>query len=251
MAKQKGIIKLEGTIGDITFYKSGDGYMAKENAPVSADRIATDPAFQRTRENNAEFGRAGAAGKVLRNAIRELLINAKDSRVTGRLTAQMMQVVKADSTSTRGMRNVIDGEAELLQGFEFNINAVLDATLYAPYTGAIDRVTGILSVTIPPFIPANSIVPPDGTTHFSIVSLGTEIDFEAETFTTANQSTGLLPWHNVATAGINMENNVTANSTHPLFLLLGIQFYQQVNGISYPLKNGSFNALKLIKVAGV
>jgi len=48
-----------------------------------------------------------------------------------------------------------------------------------------------------------------------------------------------------------MENNVTANSTHPLFLLLGIQFYQQVNGINYPLKNGSFNALKLVKVAGV
>jgi hypothetical protein len=29
MAKQKGIIKLEGTIGDITFYKSQDGFLAK------------------------------------------------------------------------------------------------------------------------------------------------------------------------------------------------------------------------------
>ena len=29
MAKQAGIIKLKGTIGDIAFYKSGDGHMAR------------------------------------------------------------------------------------------------------------------------------------------------------------------------------------------------------------------------------
>jgi len=167
MAKQKGIIKLEGTIGDITFYKSGDGYMAKENAPVSADRIATDPAFARTRENNLEFGRAGAAGKVLRNSIRALLINAKDSRVASRLTAAMMQVIKADSTSIRGQRNIIDGEAELLQGFEFNNTAILDTTLYAPYTAAIDRVTGKLIVNIPAFIPA------DGMLHLMVLPIST------------------------------------------------------------------------------
>ena len=53
MAKQKGIIKLEGTIGDITFYKSTqDGHLAREKGGVSADRIANDPNFQRTRENS-------------------------------------------------------------------------------------------------------------------------------------------------------------------------------------------------------
>lgn len=59
MARQKGIIKLDGTIGDITFYKSQDGYLAREKGGVSADRIANDPNFQRTRENGQEFGRAG------------------------------------------------------------------------------------------------------------------------------------------------------------------------------------------------
>ena len=32
MARQKGIIKLDGTIGDITFYKSQDGYLAGKKA---------------------------------------------------------------------------------------------------------------------------------------------------------------------------------------------------------------------------
>lgn len=64
MARQKGIIKLKGTIGDITFYKSQDGYLTREKGGVEASRIASDPAFQRTRENGAEFGRAGKAGRL-------------------------------------------------------------------------------------------------------------------------------------------------------------------------------------------
>ena len=65
MARQRSIIKVDGTIGGITFYKSKDGYLAREKGGIPAERIANDPAFQRTRENGAEFGRAGKAGKVL------------------------------------------------------------------------------------------------------------------------------------------------------------------------------------------
>ena len=64
MARQKGIVKLKGTIGDITFYKTQDGHLAREKGGVDASRIKNDPAFQRTRENGSEFGRAGKAGKV-------------------------------------------------------------------------------------------------------------------------------------------------------------------------------------------
>ena len=32
MARQKGVIKLKGTIGDISFYKTQDGYLARERA---------------------------------------------------------------------------------------------------------------------------------------------------------------------------------------------------------------------------
>jgi len=64
MARQKGIIKLKGTIGDITFYKtSQDGHLALEKGGIEKSRIESDPAFQRTRENGAEFGRAGKAAK--------------------------------------------------------------------------------------------------------------------------------------------------------------------------------------------
>lgn len=251
MARQKGIIKLDGTIGGITFYKSQDGYLAREKGGVPADRIKNDPAFQRTRENGSEFGRAGKAGKVLRTAIRAMLQNASDSKMVSRLTTEMVKVIQADVTNTRGQRNVIDGEAELLTGFEFNINGKLGTTLYAPYTATIDRVTGALSVSIPSFVPLNMIAAPGGTTHFKVVSAGAEIDFENETFVMDSSSSAVLPWDTTATAVLNLTNNVTANSTDPLFLVLGIEFYQEVNGSQYPLKNGAYNALALVKVSGV
>lgn len=251
MAKQKGIIKLDGTIGGITFYKSEDGYLAREKGGVSGDRIANDPNFQRTRENGEEFGRAGKAGKLLRNSIRALLQNASDSKMVGRLTQKMVEVIQADTTNPRGQRNVIDGEAELLAGFEFNISGKLGTTLYAPYTTAIDRVAGTLTVSIPSFVPLNMIAAPGGSTHFKIVSAGAEVDFENETFVMDSQSSVILPWDATATAVINLSNAVTANSTHPLFLALGIEFYQEVNAQMYPLKNGTFNPLALVNVSGL
>jgi len=250
MAQQKGIIPLQGTIGNITFYKSKDGFMAREKGSLDANRVATDPAFQRTRENGAEFGRAGKAGKYLRTALRSLLQNVSDSRMIARLVKEMMRVIKADETNPRGFRNVIDGEAELLKGFEFNANSKLGTTLFAPFTGIINRVAGSLSITIPSFLPVNMIAAPSGTTHFKIVSAGTEIDFESGNYNPDVHSTVEFPWDATATGAISLVNSVTANSTKPLFLVLGIEFYQQVNGTMYPLKNGAFNALALVEVSG-
>ncbi|WP_204743317.1 hypothetical protein [Pseudocnuella soli] len=132
MAKQKGIFKVEGTLGDVTFYKSKDGYMIREKGGISAERMASDPAFERTRENQAEFGRAGKAGKLLRTAFRPLLQHAADSRMVSRMLQTMMRVVKADATSPRGQRNVLDGELELLENFEFNEAGKLGQTFFAP-----------------------------------------------------------------------------------------------------------------------
>ena len=56
MARQTGTGKIQGTPGDITFYRSRDGLMAKLKSAVSADRIATDPVYARTKENGEEFG---------------------------------------------------------------------------------------------------------------------------------------------------------------------------------------------------
>ena len=251
MAQQKGILPLGGTIGNITFYKSKDGYLAREKGGVDAKRIATDPAFQRTRENGLEFGRAGKAGKTLRNAVRSLLQNASDSKMVSRLTKKMMEVIHADKISPRGHRNVIDGEAELLEGFEFNITGKLSTTLHVPFTATINRVTGVLDVAIPAFVPANMITAPAGATHFRINTAGAEVDFEKGTHVSQIANSAEIAWDNEETVPLSHSHSVSPNSTSPLFILLGIEFFQEVNGSMYPLKNGAFNALAIVKVSGL
>lgn len=250
MATQKGIIKIQGTIGDLTFYKTANGHLVKEKTSITAERIANDPAYSRTRENGKEFGTACKAGKLLRNAINSLLQAAKDRLVTSRLSTEMLKVIKADATSVRGQRNVIDGELELLTGFDFNLNAKLSSTLYAPFTAIIDRVAGTAILTIPSFNPALMISAPAGATHFKIVSAAAEVDFTNMLFVNDVASTDALSWDETATAEITHTHNLPANSTHPLVLVAGIQFMQEVNGTQYPLKNGAYNALNLVKVNG-
>lgn len=251
MAKQKGIFKVEGTIGDVTFYKSKDGYLVREKGGVSAQRIATDPAFERTRENQAEFAHAGKAGKLLRAAFRPLLQQSRDGRMVSRLHQEMMRVVKADATSDRGKRNVLDGELALLQGFEFNEGGKLGQTLFAPYTTTINRTTGALAITLPSFVPINAVSVPAEASHFQIVAGGGALDFEGAAYSTDSKESAMLALDSSATTALTLDFIVPANSPNPLFLLLGIRFYQAVNGSNYPLKNGALNALALVKVDGV
>lgn len=249
MARQSGIIKLKGTIGDITFYKSQDGYLARQKGGVDKDRFLNDPKFQRTRENAQEFGRAGKASKTLCTAIRPVLNKTQDSRMISRLVKLMMTVIKADQVSDRGKRNVLDGELILLQGFDFNGNARLSATVYAQASFEIDRVSGVMDVNIPSFNPESQIVAPGGTTHFRFISAGVEVDFENETFILSQSSSPEMPYDNSKTILTMLSNDIgTPGSTKPLFLVFGIEFLQQVNGSFYALNNGAFNALNLISI---
>lgn len=249
MARQNGIFKITGTIGDVTFYKSKDGYLAREKGTLDGKRIASDPAFQRTRENGQEFGRAGKAGKTFRAALRPLLTNVKATTIASRLLTVMMKVIKADVTSERGLRNVIDGEIDFLQGFEFNEGGKLSTTLHAPYSSEMNRVTGEMEVLIPSFNPADMLTAPQGTTHFKIISGAAEIDFEKESFVNSTEATAILPLSaSSPTTAVTHVLELPPNSTHPMFLALGVEFYQEVNGTMYALKNGSYNPLAVINL---
>lgn len=248
MAKQKGLLKLQGKLDDISFYKSGGKYLARMKGGVDGDRIANDPTFQRTRENGSEFGRSATSGKLLRTAVRNLMTNAKDRLVTSRLTKVMTQIKNFDVVSIRGERNVGVGIMEatgkaLLKGFNFNIKAILSSIFFAQY--ALDSETGELTVT--GLNPINDVVAPSGATHMAMKAGWSNINFDTGVFDTKIS--------NVETFPINAEvNDLTfAFPEAPVgdgcgFHLLHIEFYQQVNGDLYSLKNGSYNSLSILEV---
>lgn len=248
MARQKGVIKLQGKIGDLSFYKTQDGYLAREKGGVDKARIESDPAFQRTRENGQEFGRAGSAGRLLRTSVRPLLLRAADKRVTARIMREMVKIVKSDSTNIRGERVAVNGNFQILQGFEFNTNGRLAATMYAPFTSSIDRASGVAEVQVPGFVPQNSFSAPLGATHMRLISAGSAVNFTDGTFTLRTSESGMIVIGPQSEAALTLTNNLPAGSTDKLFLLLGVEFFQEVNGAMYPLKNGAYNCLSLIKI---
>ena len=177
MAEQDGILKIKGTLGGITFYKSKDGYLVREKGGISKKRMANDPAFKRTRENGNEFGTSGKYGKYLRNAIRPILQSASDKRVVSRLVKKFMDIIKTDNVNARGLRTPVSGDFTLLNGFEFNEAGTLSSTLFSSFSATLDRVTGEGEIEIPEMIPNQMIAAPAGTTHFKLIAAAAEVDF--------------------------------------------------------------------------
>ncbi|MDO1501096.1 hypothetical protein Q2T40_13230 [Winogradskyella maritima] len=247
MAKLKSLIKIEGTLDDLTFYKTEDGYVVRQKGGVSKNRIQTDPAFVRTRENNSEFGASATSGKLLRQAIIPLLNDAKDPKVTSRLTRVMTQVKNEDTTSVRGQRNVASGITTangkaLLKGFEFNVRSTLSSVILADIN--LDEATGIF--TIPNLKTAQRINPPDGATHVTFSSAFLKMDF-------ATGEKELQLSNEVNLTLNNTQTDVTLTPTVPTasgvsLYFLKIAFFQELNGVQYPLNNGAYNTLKLMEV---
>jgi len=249
MAKLKGILKIEGTLDNLTFYKTKDGNLVKTKGGVSKERILRDPAFVRTRENGSEFGRSATSGKLLRKSVRSLMIRAKDSRVASRVTQAMTQIKNFATTSIRGERNVATGLGtpdglNVLKGFDFNNRAILGSVLYAPF--ALDAGTG--EVTITNLTPTNDISFPIGATHISLTSAFLNLDFDTEADAIAYSPTVNLPIDNTVATQTLTPSGAPAGTGNSFYLLL-VEFFQEVNGVQYQLNNGAFNALNIIEVA--
>ncbi len=138
---------------------------------------------------------------------------------------------------------------QLLEGFDFNAGGRLNTTLYASYVTRMDKATGEFEVHIPSFIPDEGVVMPQGTTHFKLNSGCAIINFEQRVFESVFAESPLFPRDAAVTDVVDLTHVLSSGDTLPLFLTLGVQFYQEVNGVQYPLKNGAYNALGIVKAA--
>ncbi len=248
MAKLKGIIKLEGTLDNLTFYKGKEGYLVKTKGGVSKERIQNDPAFERTRENGSEFGRSATSGKLLRMGVRNMMVKAKDNRVSSRLTQVMTQIKNTDASSVRGERNVGKGLATsegktILKGFNFNNRALLSSVLFAPFS--VDTPTG--EISIQNLKPKNDISYPSGTTHVSLSSAYLRINFDSAVSSIEYSPVLNIPINSPSSSQTLTPAGVPTGAGNDVFVLL-VEFFQEMNGVQYPLKNGAYNVLNIVEV---
>lgn len=248
MARQKGIIKLKGKIGDISFYKTQDGHLAREKGGVDAQRIQNDPAFVRTRENGAEFGSSAVAGKNLRVALFAMLQTASDNRVVSRLTKLMTNIKNLDSTSVRGERNVgvaiaLPAAKALLKNFNFNKKALLGSILFKPYS--IDLGSG--EITINGLEPVNHINFPAGATHVTLKGAWLKLDFTTGLYDLQSSNAVNLPINAVSSNVVLTPAGAPAGAGTDIYLIQ-IEFFQEVNAVQYSLKDGAHNSLTVVEI---
>ena len=248
MARQNGLIKIKGTLDNVSFYKTKDGDLARMKTSVDGKRIANDPAFVRTRENGAEFGSSAKAGKLTRDNLRPISMNATDGRVVARMTKIMTEIKNLDTTSVRGQRNVgvamATAQAKaLLKGFEFNNDAMLSSMLFKPW--AVNTSTGVISIT--GLVPTLDIIFPEGATHVSFSGAYANINYATGIADVKLTNVQNLPITGTSSA-ITLTPTAVPTGTGAKLFLLKIEFFQLVNSVQYSLKNGAFNALKIIEV---
>lgn len=248
MAKQTGLFNFEGTLDNVTFYRTADGLLVRKKGGVSRRRLLNDPNFIRARENAAEFGSCAKSAGKLRKSVSLMVHKAKDSKLSSRLIKVFHEIKTYDSINGRGERTVAQGLTTvagklLLKGFDFNKNAKWQSILPVPY--ALDLLTG--TVTISNLNPVELLNYPEGATHFSLQSALLHIDLTSGDSEIYYSDLDNYPITNSIINPSLAPSDVPTLIGTKFFLVL-IEFFQEVNGSQSRLNNGAFNALSILEV---
>lgn len=247
MAKQAGYIKLEGTIGDLTFYKNREGnFIARRKGGVTKKRLLTDPKFQRTRENMQEFSKAATAAKFLKNAFREIELKSNGGKLHNRLYSIAMKVVKSDPVSARGDRRFELGDLTQLVGFEFSEKSVL-GNVMKKQLQVLDEPTSV-TVIIPELVPSKYLLYPLGSTHYRLSLIRAAVNFVANTFYTEIATVVPVEINNQTAPEVTLTLPKPAVEGENYFYALALEFLVLVNGNQYELNDVTQNPAYILSV---
>jgi hypothetical protein len=222
-----------------------DGAFVIRPIGITAKRFKTDPAFRRSRENAAEFGMVVRAGKLIRRAFGSWLMHLDQKDISNRLTQVLMRVVKGDKVNPHGSRKLLDGQLEMLNGFQVNklcacrsrLNFTLDLQTGSP---------GQVTVGIPAFIPANYIHIPMRFKYVRIMAITAVMDLATESVEVQESASPLVPVNGEdQQPAIQLVNSINPGKGQLCLLAVGMQCYlPAVNG-ERPFMGWGANAVAL------
>ncbi|APY12111.1 hypothetical protein BWZ22_13115 [Seonamhaeicola sp. S2-3] len=246
MARQKGLFKIRGTLGEVNYYViNGVGYARKAGGGFNSKAIRSQPNMQRVRENASEFGHCSRVKKALRLAFVPFLQGYKDTSLHGRMMTLLTSIKALDKVSERGQRCVGEGlktakGRHLLTHFAFtpqhkSLEALVAHTLY-------DWHTQLLTVTS--FSPKTYKAPKEAT-HIGI-SLGV-LDFD---FDSLNYNLVVSPTHfmevEASAASFTLTPDTVVTPKHTGIAVLGLRYYEVIEQEVYRLdQNTGFRIISI------
>ncbi len=235
MAKQKGIIPLTGTIGGINFYYlNGKPVARKAGGGFNGKAIKAKASMQRVRENGSEFGHCSRVNKVFRMALRSFHKGFKFTYFHSRLMTLFTQLKDLDAVHERGNRVVFESVSttegiSLLK--QFNYTPDCDVRRLLPFDFEIDSSTFELTISHFDIKKVGFI---SGATHIEL-NYGV-LDFNFETLhNKLHLATPLVLNKSLSGTTIQLTPDILPNGVGTLLCVLGVRFYQEVDGELYVL----------------
>jgi hypothetical protein len=249
MPKQTGPIRIDGKVGNLSFFTDAEGNnRVRRKGGPSANRVKTDPQYARFRQHISEFGLAAERSSAINDGFRGALSYVSDAGYFSRLTGLVKAIQLTDQTAPKGHRDPINGNMYLLEGFQYNKNALLDDILKVDYTTYIDPSTGTVHSQFASFSPKAAIEAPGGATHFQLLARGTALDPSVANTHCYETGTAPLPFHSKETGFIELSLNIPVGTQALLLFGLGCMFYREEMGAFTPLRGGSFSITRVERI---
>lgn len=249
MALQESFIKFKGNIGDITFRKSGNGYIAYQRKKPSRKTLLNSKGSKHARNLKSEFARSTQYCKQLRDIIRPVINRCKDRYHLARLNASFLSVIKQDPYMPEGERMFNNLGMHNLIGYEFNLNSKLNHVIYAQWNFQHHKSENKITLSISDNSIADFFNAPDKATGFKIVLCTACCNFvtsESKMIVTKSDMNNLTDEF-LSTTELSV-NLPSVNDSYTI-TMLGVEFYREINGIVEHLYDGARDSLQIINVA--
>jgi hypothetical protein len=225
--KQNSEFPFRGSTKKFTFFSTDDGdFVRPRSKKVDKQRIDSDPKFATTKNQYTEFTEVMNSAKLLRNAFRLLVKNAKSRHTGRRLTSLLFKIIKTDTSNGHGQRNIANSNVKMLEQFDFNDQVKLENSLFAKYTPVVTRATGFVDVNVQTFIPEDALNPPAGATHYRLVMAAAELDFANRTVNAVQAGSDQILINRDDSPPFQLRAPLTPNSANVIVVVLGLEFYK-------------------------
>ncbi|RZJ19917.1 MAG: hypothetical protein EON51_16390, partial [Acinetobacter sp.] len=138
MARQEGIIRLSGRLRDLVFY-------TRKNKDLVRQKGKPYELTEGSKNAGKDFGEATKNAAYIRKAFEKGVKNFGDDELINRLNRQMIEVFKTRPKTQQGNKKLIEGNLNLLYGFQFDRHTDLSKLLLKLPLCTINE-TGLLNI---------------------------------------------------------------------------------------------------------
>jgi hypothetical protein len=250
MARQTGVIRLKGTLGEVNFYStSSGGHLARTaGGGFNSKDIKTKPSMVRVRENASEFGQCSKVKRAFKLSLAPFICIRKDGSLHGRMMALFTKIKSLDRVNARGSRTVGNGlesalGLHLLSDFKFtpacSVTNILGASIHYDFIGRSCKITNF---------DAKSVHFPAGATHLALTLGLLHFDFNALSY---SLKTGTPLYIDRTTDANTLELTVSEPENGGIQIaVLGLKFYQAIDGTYYLFNSANAVGVEVLGVEG-